>query len=307
MFLSKIGAPPSPTAVSLPKTPPESPAVFHYSLPSPGLMSPLALFESLGLDDPEYREDLFQRQLWVEQVDFRRPKDASFKLSTPPKSAHVSSRCQSRSPSPPSLDQITAHYAGNNSSQSPRARIPLPAFLNTPARRQSPPLSPTPLEKALPRLPQSVGRLRVPERNKTPESTPALLTPTPSISINLPPVSPVSPVIPTIQITTTLIPRTASKSPVMLTEANLQALNSRAQTARDMMSTIRRRTVVHGGVPVTPRAESVDENIGRNEDIYLSLGDGDRKLGRRNSAPAELPAKARTGFTHAVLALPGGF
>ncbi|KAF8269302.1 hypothetical protein EI94DRAFT_1771272 [Lactarius quietus] len=46
LFLSKVNAPPSPTATGLPKTPPESPSIFHYSLPSPGLVSPLALFES---------------------------------------------------------------------------------------------------------------------------------------------------------------------------------------------------------------------------------------------------------------------
>lgn len=33
LFLSKVQAPPSPRATLLPKTPPESPAIFHYSLP----------------------------------------------------------------------------------------------------------------------------------------------------------------------------------------------------------------------------------------------------------------------------------
>lgn len=67
LFLSKIGAPPSPTAISLPKTPPESPAIFHYSLPSPGLVSPLAHFETLEEEDDEFAP----RKVWVEQVDFK--------------------------------------------------------------------------------------------------------------------------------------------------------------------------------------------------------------------------------------------
>lgn len=33
LFLSKVLAPPSPTATTLPKTPPESPAIFHYVCP----------------------------------------------------------------------------------------------------------------------------------------------------------------------------------------------------------------------------------------------------------------------------------
>jgi hypothetical protein len=67
LFLSKIDALPSPTAASLPVTPPESPAVFHFTLPSPGLVSPLALFEALekvqGKNGPP--------PVRVEQVDFR--------------------------------------------------------------------------------------------------------------------------------------------------------------------------------------------------------------------------------------------
>jgi hypothetical protein len=47
LFLSKLHAPPSPTATTTPETPPESPLVFHYTLPSPCLTSPLAVFEAV--------------------------------------------------------------------------------------------------------------------------------------------------------------------------------------------------------------------------------------------------------------------
>jgi len=67
LFLSKIDALPSPTAASLPVTPPESPAVFHFTLPSPGLISPLALFETLEKDQGKYGPPPVR----VEQVDFR--------------------------------------------------------------------------------------------------------------------------------------------------------------------------------------------------------------------------------------------
>ena len=68
LFLSKIDALLSPTAASLPITPPESPAVFHFTLPSgpPGLVSPLALFETLEKDKDKDCPPL----VCIEQVDF---------------------------------------------------------------------------------------------------------------------------------------------------------------------------------------------------------------------------------------------
>ncbi|KAF9015354.1 hypothetical protein BDQ17DRAFT_1229017 [Cyathus striatus] len=91
LFLSKVLAPPSPTATTTPKTPPESPALFHYSLPSPGLVSPLALFESLH-DSKENACDP-----WVEQVEFCRPEAKQVQVVREFK-RHL-----------PSLDQISAH------------------------------------------------------------------------------------------------------------------------------------------------------------------------------------------------------
>jgi hypothetical protein len=51
-FLARLLASPSssPTTLTTPVTPPDSPAEFHYTLPSPGLVSPLALFEALGIN-----------------------------------------------------------------------------------------------------------------------------------------------------------------------------------------------------------------------------------------------------------------
>jgi len=88
LFLSKVQEPPSPAATETPKTPPESPSVFHFSLPSPGLVSPLALFETLDKD----------RNEWVEQVDFRSTKSAPTKKTR----------------AFPSLDEISARLIPRN-------------------------------------------------------------------------------------------------------------------------------------------------------------------------------------------------
>lgn len=304
LFLSKIGAPPSPTAVSLPKTPPESPAVFHYSLPSPGLVSPLALFESL---EEQGLGKKGERKVWVEQVDFRLArKHADERLQVAPKDQDRR-KGHARIPS---LEQITERYGAYTAVPTPvraRERIPLPAFLNS--RRQSP--SPPPKQKPS-QSPIGTGRLRFPSRPSTPsdvesdsdsstnegtiKARPALLSVahSPRQRTYALPSSPVSPQPPVLQVTTTLIPRTSSSSPVKLTEANLHALNSRARTARDMLSAIRRRTAVYGAdisFPFFP-SPHVDEM---------------EKGKRRHSAPAELPRRVRSGFAHPVLNLPGGF
>ncbi|KAI5122349.1 hypothetical protein M0805_004107 [Coniferiporia weirii] len=208
LFLSKIGAPPSPSAVSLPKTPPDSPAIFHYTLPSPGLMSPLALFEKLGLDDPE-SEYGGVRKVWVEQVDFRlskRPEPRSAGLSPVPVPAPVQTkvptitvtesqpgperrRTHMRKTSIPSLEQITERYTAHNvpvpavAPTPARARARLPAFLQT--RRQSLPHlgevpAPAPASAAVaaakadepaPRRLMSTGRIRFPSRSPPPEAS----------------------------------------------------------------------------------------------------------------------------------------
>ncbi|TDL28359.1 hypothetical protein BD410DRAFT_780860 [Rickenella mellea] len=330
LFLSKIEAPPSPSAISMPKTPPESPAVFHYTLPSPGLMSPLALFESLGLEDPQDCEGIVKRSGWVEQVDFRRPQQKSIVALPVPRAP--TRKPSNRTKALPSLEQITAHFNSQENkpavvmtvSTTPRNRIPLPAFLQTrkpdPPRRDFPDDAP-----ARPMMPIGTGRLRLPIRTAPPKLVcptipcgPAeqtmhitygnLAQPTPRV--HLPPVSPISPG-PKLQITTTVIPRTSSKSPTQLTEANLQTLNSRARTARDMMSTLRRRTPIpiRGNERVLGHRSSgsVDGNAGREMNSELAVAEADERKVRRISAPAELPRRDRLEFSHPVLRLPGGF
>ncbi|KDQ20260.1 hypothetical protein BOTBODRAFT_170257 [Botryobasidium botryosum FD-172 SS1] len=147
LFLSKVGALPSPTAACTPVTPPESPAVFHFSLPSPGLMSPIALFEALEREGTEGAK----RPTWVEEVDFRvttakdtglcsQPKSSVYQGLKPPRAA----RSKAAAAPLPSLDQITARLTQNKGAANaptpivtpaPRAPIPLPAFL---APRQRP-------------------------------------------------------------------------------------------------------------------------------------------------------------------------
>ncbi|KAF7319979.1 hypothetical protein MKEN_00781800 [Mycena kentingensis (nom. inval.)] len=242
LFLSKVLAPPSPTSTLLPKTPPESPAIFNYTLPSPGLVSPLALFESLN-ENPTF--GIFgQREPWVEQVDFRLPKKESAPAPAAP----------GRPAKPvPSLDQITARLSNKGHVRTPSAeRKRLAAFIAQ----------------------AGVGRLHMPIRAPSPDTNDVL------------PRSPNYPLSPKLQVTTLVVPRTSSLSPTALSESNLLALNStagsRQQRAKDMLSTLRKRTD-YGAAP------EVDQRW------------------KRRSAPAELSPRARSGFEHPVLAMPGGF
>lgn len=73
-FLAKIRALPSPTATMTPATPPESPAEFHFSLPSPGLVSPLAMFET--------HES--KGETWVERIDYQLTAKADLLSPTSP-------------------------------------------------------------------------------------------------------------------------------------------------------------------------------------------------------------------------------
>lgn len=256
LFLSKVAQPPSPSAATLPKTPPESPAIFHYTLPSPGLVSPLALFESLnGNPTMELSEP------WVEQVDFRLPAQKPIVSSKP-----IMSR---KSQALPSLEEISARL--RNYGHAPR----LPPLMGQahPANERR-------------RLAVGVGRLQIPVRSPQPTKAEHLTI--------LPPKSPCSPLSPQLQITTTVVPRSSSLSPTELSEINLLALDSRQRRAQDMLSTIRRRTI--------PSDLGLN---GRDGDAFSEAND-DRKF-RRQSAPADLFPRPRTGFEHPILKLPGAF
>ncbi|KAG6850807.1 hypothetical protein H0H93_008110 [Arthromyces matolae] len=136
LFLSKVLAPPSPSATLTPKTPPESPAIFHYSLPSPGLVSPLAVFESLT-EDSKHGCPVEGREPWIEKVDFRAPRT----------SEKLSSRTAGRTL--PSLDQITARIVSNGGGQARNSEGVKPTL-------------PPATAPDRPRLQFGVGRLRGP-------------------------------------------------------------------------------------------------------------------------------------------------
>lgn len=140
LFLSKVHAPPSPTAAMTPKTPPDSPSIFHYSLPSPGLISPLERFQSLSND----------REVWVERVDFRltvdKPELRPTAYNTKPKAL-------------PSLDQISARLSSHQTHRTPSPG-PRPQL-------QSDIIPPLAARKPAARRLIDVGRLRMPVRERT--------------------------------------------------------------------------------------------------------------------------------------------
>jgi len=214
LFLSKVNAPPSPTATALPKTPPESPAILHYTLPSPGLDSPLALFESLQQTDPAGPAQFPSVKPWVEQVHYRQLNGASAR--------------------PPSLEQITAHLSSLGHSATAttvkdeyqRPPIPLPTFLRSP-----------------PRMKTAVSHHHVGsgEGSDGPEAEITLPNPGP-LFIPLPKTHAMPSLSgPGLLVTTTTISVASNSSSSTLTEVNLSALNSRALTGRDMMSKLKRR------------------------------------------------------------------
>ncbi|KAG8920066.1 hypothetical protein FRC00_010524, partial [Tulasnella sp. 408] len=129
LFLSKIQSAPTAEAAESPVTPPESPAIFHFTLPSPGMHSPLAMFERLssesdkGCNSVNFPRDSSApqepRKGWVEEVDFKARVRSNGIRASPAASLDlaVSARSAPRKPrgSPshalPSLDQITARLA----------------------------------------------------------------------------------------------------------------------------------------------------------------------------------------------------
>lgn len=305
LFLSKVLAPPSPTATVTPKTPPESPAVFHYSLPSPGLVSPLALFDSLHDDNDHAR---FACQPWVEQVDFRLPNDSK-------KQSIRSSPTNKAIQALPSLDQISA-----------RLRTLAPAHPTTIVDGLRSTAVPPPSVLTTKPATIEVGRLRMPLRASKPTTaSPASVLRLPTHSqrhirtVTPPPKSSDST---DLQVTTTVVPRTASAAQVQLTEANLKVLNAREHRAHNMLSTLRRRTLstpqeVHvQAVPPTDTVApaSLTKNAARRTTTLplpegiLELSIDDRKSKwKRHSAPAELMPRERIGFEHPILSLPGAF
>lgn len=230
-FLSKIEALPSPTAASLPVTPPESPAVFHFTLPSPGLVSPLALFEAL--DDDGDRDS---RPVRIEQVDFRSlaRKDAealaaltgnmnqSLQVHGLPQERQKKEASAAKPTSSlPSLDQISKRLGGNVTiTRSPSPVSRLPAFLqrNSPNTVQEPVLPVAPAAKLTP----------------TGEHGPIARPTSATGTKTRPPVYPGSVTLPG--------PRIAStRAPTPLTAEALNALAFRAERGSAMVERLQRR------------------------------------------------------------------
>ena len=316
LFLSKVMAPPSPGATTLPKTPPESPAIFHYTLPSPGLVSPLALFETLQQDGQA------KPHQWVEQVDFRRrdSKATSEAHSQATKETAPSSTTRGKNAtSLPSLDDITArinfqkkHTAFNQPTiiiVEPDHALPrqastrFPAFLHRSAK-------PTTTVEAVPSNAHSErspalalpgGRIIPPAR--TDSKLHGLHAPMPKRM--LPPPSPRSPLSPKLQVTTLVVPRISNKSPIKLSERNVLTLDSRERNSKAMLSTLRRRSTAltmapeHGNSQARPGPPRVDS---------AQVGDVARgSRWKRHSAPGELQVMHNADFRHPVLNMRGGF
>jgi hypothetical protein len=257
-FLLKVAEPPCPSAAYEPKTPPDSPAIFNYCLPSPGLVSPLAMYEYL-------EEECVTSNPWTEQVDFRLPRSAAYPKQNSPVLSFKSGKGL------PSLDEISARLSFKNPSGAHKATPRLPSFLQKKqaaaavAEPEAPAKSPS----------ITIGRLRLPGPRSRDVSPP------PEQKIYE---TPPSPVTPRLQVTTTVIPRMRTSTPINLTESNLEAF-SRSQ----LLKHVRRRSLAspsHIPTPTTPIEE---------------------RAFRRRSAPAELSPRARSQFRHPVLDLPGGF
>lgn len=127
LFLSKL----QPT---IRRTPPESPQIFHHSLPSPGLESSLTLFESWS---GNHADDV--PQTWVGHADF----DVLDEQSKPNPSLNRSSTKPACGI--PSLDQISARFSR-------------PAKLDD--------IKTTCDAEDSPRLSVGIGRLRMPLRTR---------------------------------------------------------------------------------------------------------------------------------------------
>ena len=208
--MSKVLAPPSPTATSTPKTPPETPSIFHYSLPSPGLVSPIEHYESLHENDGIPARS---REPWVEEVDFKLQLSKSF-ASAPAKGRQVF----------PSLEQISARL---------QARQADKTVYSGPFPTAPPVLS----EKQPPLV---IGRLRMPVRSNTTSNA----LPTPTIKISFPEEDEEDDYVPPVVQTEKPLPplpRPLALTPVERNKVNLMA-TKRETCSSAMLSTLRRRT-----------------------------------------------------------------
>ncbi|CAE6509665.1 unnamed protein product [Rhizoctonia solani] len=186
LFLSRIIAPPSPTSTETAVTPPDSPAIFHFSLPSPGLASPLELFETVT-----------SRERWIEEVDYNKKsvrasaRDA-FPAGRLPSLDQITARLRPttqavpsivvESPTPISVSPLTIIKGDRQDQAKPRSRVPERIIASARARSTSPP---TPVSPVTP-TPDASSKLIIP--SSPPKSIKSMLVPQtiPALRVNKP-------------------------------------------------------------------------------------------------------------------------
>ncbi|KAL1739756.1 hypothetical protein HDZ31DRAFT_68613 [Schizophyllum fasciatum] len=274
LFLSKINAPPSPTATATPKTPPESPAIFHYTLPSPGLISPLALFDALNHESNQESGFLsYPREPWVEQVDFR--SKCTTTLDEQPKTPKPAKRSRL-----PSLDDITRRMGMPRSAKADATPSRLPAFLQ-PAR---------------PNLRRNVSA-----------PAPAAAAPVPEIRV-IAPTAQAAPPVPSIMVTspTQPIEQRERASIDMLSTLRRRSPSAGESELRKPAPAQPRIEMDLGSTAREPRLEMLKGLRGQAPRDAPASPNRQQRW-KRHSAPAELVVRPRAGFAHPVLSMPGGF
>ena len=229
LFLSKLQAPPSPTAMTTPKISPlDSPRIFPDSLPSPGLESSLTLFDSWS---GNHADDV--PQTWVEHDDFDERSKSKPLLN------HSSTKPAC---SLPSLDQISARFCRPAKLEDVKMTCDALTTENSP-----------------PRPSVGIGRLRMPLRTQVilqsdnqPKKSPSKPLPPP---LSLEPFAQNS-----------VTPRSPSSTPAQLTESNLNSLNSRDQKASNMLFTLRKRRLSSPFISTAGQETAFDSEEGEASD-----------------------------------------
>ncbi|OJA11745.1 hypothetical protein AZE42_02932 [Rhizopogon vesiculosus] len=265
-FLSKIQESASPTEVFNPKATPESPIATDCTLPSLGLESPPVSFQSLAKKyNSPIAESRSRRHVWFEQMDSLLPigkptVDGKSGRRNLPSLEEIITRIGPTRPPPSMADNIIL------TSPTPRPFTLLGNDREAPITYS--------VSDTRPDI--NIGRLHMPIRRRQ-SSNPlpdARLRAMPSFSYS-----------PSIEKTAAAVSGTRTNVRYALTEYNVHTLG-RANTAREMMTTIRRRT----SPPPPGLAHDLDQ-------IRF----------KRHSAPAEMQLRGRSDFEHPNLSLPGAF
>lgn len=320
LFMSKVAQPPTSVAIESPATPPESPAVFHFTLPSPGLQSPIAAYEKLAKEAkrkpvafPATQAEIKTVPGWVEEVDFKaRARTTSIRKGRAmpglaPPVPHTRHGRRASANGLPSLDQITARLAKSSAAQPindlepatiPQAKAPrAPLRLNLHRRSPSSPLVTSPVTSQVVTVKASVEpsvTSRLPAfLQKRKEAQPQILVPqpkTPTILVSAPVVPVKTPRVEAPTQRSVPVVRTRRQDPEVAPITPIRPSSHPGVIARPPT---RSSSYPHNQRPVTPET--------RKQTGLEML----EKLRRRSSAPASLPALAKDN--HPVLSMKGGF